>query len=434
MGGTSFDVSLIVDGKPSVSTETELEGLPILLSLVDIHTIGAGGGSLAWLEAGGLRVGPQSAGADPGPACYGRGGTQPTVTDANLFLGRLDPTYFLGGQMELDEDAAQSALASLAGELGVEHATLAEGVLQVINASMADAMRTITVKQGIDPREYSLVAFGGAGPMHAAWLAEELEIGEIIIPCSPGTFSAWGMLQTDMRHDLVRIFFQALADSTADELVAIYAELEREGRELLHDQRVAAEDHYFARSADMRYVGQEYSVNVAIGSDVDLDEIAASFHDGHGVRYGHSTPDAPVEFVNLRVAALGRVERKAIAFETPEAGEALLGRRDVIFDGAAHDTPALRRDRLEIGARQSGPLVIEEETATTVVPPGCAAEVDRLGSLVITRLNGGSNGCCAHRHTRQGNRHGCPRNRNGSRRPDHHRDHPQTRSSRVRWT
>ena len=193
MGGTSFDLSLVVGGQPTVSSETELEGLPILMPLVDIHTIGAGGGSLAWLEAGGLRVGPQSAGADPGPACYGRGGTEPTVTDANLHLGRLDPGYFLGGRMALDEAAAEGALASVAAQVGLGTAELAEGVLAIINARMADAMRTITVKQGIDPREYSLVAFGGAGPMHAMWLAEELEIREVIVPWSPGTFSPGAM-------------------------------------------------------------------------------------------------------------------------------------------------------------------------------------------------------------------------------------------------
>src|SRR5256886_4972246 len=228
MGGTSFDLSLIVDVRPTVSTETELEGLPILMPLVDIHTIGAGGGSLAWLEAGGLRVGPQSAGADPGPACYGRGGTQPTVTDANLFLGRLDAGYFLGGRMTLNEEASERALASVAAEVGLRTTALAEGMLAIINARMADAMRTITVKQGIDPREYSLVAFGGAGPMHAVWLAEELEIGEVIVPWSPGTFSAWGMLQTDMRHDVVRSFYRPLAELDAGDVTTVLEALDSE--------------------------------------------------------------------------------------------------------------------------------------------------------------------------------------------------------------
>jgi N-methylhydantoinase A len=385
MGGTSFDLSLIVDGRPSVSTETELEGLPVLMPLVDIHTIGAGGGSLAWLEAGGLRVGPQSAGADPGPACYGRGGTQPTVTDANLFLGRLDPAYFLGGRMRLDEEAAQRALHGIAGELALGDVALAEGVLAIINAKMADAMRTITVKQGIDPREYSLVAFGGAGPMHAAWLAEELDIGEVIVPWSPGTFSAWGMLQTDMRHDVARTFYQPLEGLEPEAPREVFGELEREGGELLREQAVPAEDTYFARFADMRYVGQEYSVTVPI-SDGDLGGISDSFHEAHRVRYGHSTPGAPVEFVNLRVAAMGRIASDGVPFTPPEGDvDPVLGTRAAIFDGRPHETTILLRERLAPGYTGEGPLVVEEEGATTVVPPGRSLRVDEFGNLLITK-------------------------------------------------
>src|SRR6266516_6099883 len=302
MGGTSFDASLIINGQPSFSTETALEGLPVLMSLVDIHTIGAGGGSLAWLEAGALRVGPRSAGADPGPACYGLGGTQPTVTDANLFLGRMNPGYFLGGHMKLDEQAAGKSIRGVADQLGLTAEALAEGMLAVINAKMADAMRTITVKQGIDPREYSLVACGGAGPMHAMWLAEELEISEVIVPWSPGTFSAWGMLQTDIRHDVVRSFYHPLGALDSGAPVAdVYAQLQVEGGELLADEAIGEEGQYFDRSADMRYVGQEYTVTVTVGREIDLTAIDASFHDQHRIRYGHSTPGAPVEFVNLRL-------------------------------------------------------------------------------------------------------------------------------------
>jgi N-methylhydantoinase A len=386
MGGTSFDLSLIVDGRPTVSTETELEGLPILMPLVDIHTIGAGGGSLAWLEAGGLRVGPQSAGAVPGPACYGRGGSEPTVTDANLFLGRLDPEYFLGGRMRLDEMAAALALRSIAEQLSLDDATFAEGVLAIVNANMADAMRTITVKQGIDPRDYSLVAFGGAGPMHAVWLAEELEIDEVIIPWSPGTFSAWGMLQTDMRHDVVRTFYQPLAGLEEPSVAAVYAELAREGAELLADQGVDGDDRYFVRSADMRYVGQEYSVNVPIGPTIDLAEIDAALHDVHRIRYGHSTPGAPVEFVNLRLAAFGRIAGGATPFRPPEPGvDARLGTRPATFGGDSHDVLILLRDRLSPGDRHEGPVVIEEESSTTVVPPGYVVDVDDHGNLLLTR-------------------------------------------------
>ena len=386
MGGTSFDLSLVVDGKPTVSTETELEGLPVLMPLVDIHTIGAGGGSLAWLEAGGLRVGPQSAGADPGPACYGRGGTQPTVTDANLFLGRLDPGYFLGGRMTLDESAAERALTSVSAQVGLGTIELAEGMLAIVNARMADAMRTITVKQGIDPREYALVAFGGAGPMHAVWLAEELEIGEVIVPWSPGTFSAWGMLKTDLRHDVVQSFYRPLAELRADEVAGAFASLEAEGASLLEAEGIDAADRYVARSADMRYVGQEYTVNVLVDATISLDQIDAEFHEVHRTRYGHATPGAPVEFVNLRLAALGRIATA----ETRHVGgaeeeDALLGTRTVVFDGVGHETPVLMREWLPQQSRYQGPVVIEEQSSTTVVPPGHVAALDEHDNIVITR-------------------------------------------------
>lgn len=389
MGGTSFDLSLIVDGRPTVSTETELQGLPILMPLVDIHTIGAGGGSLAWLEAGGLRVGPQSAGAMPGPACYGRGGMEPTVTDANLFLGRLDPEFFLGGRMRLDDEAAASALRSVAAQVGLDDVSFAEGMLAIVNANMADAMRTITVKQGIDPRDFSLVAFGGAGPMHAAWLAQELEIREVIVPWSPGTFSAWGMLQTDIRHDVVRSFYRPLGDLAASAVVEVFVELQDEAADLLVSEGIEARDHSFARSADMRYVGQEYTVNVSIGGDVDLVKVDELFHDVHRVRYGHSTPGAPVEFVNLRLAGFGGIAGDAAPFRaTSDELDPVAGTRRSIFDGESFEASVLHRDRLRPGAEFDGPLVIEEQSSTTVVPPGHTMRVDELGNLLITTTNG----------------------------------------------
>jgi N-methylhydantoinase A len=384
MGGTSFDLSLIVNGKPNVSTETELESLPILMPLVDIHTIGAGGGSLAWLEAGALRVGPQSAGADPGPACYGRGGTAPTVTDANLFLKRLDPAYFLGGRMRLDEKAAARAIHETATQVGLDDVAFAEGMLAIINAKMADAMRTITVKQGIDPRHFSLVAFGGAGPMHAVWLGKELEISEVIVPWSPGTFSAWGMLQTDIRHDVSQTFYRQLDGLPMGEVEEVYVLLEGQGREILHGEGMSDEQIHFLRTADMRYVGQEYFVNVGVDGATALTGISQSFHEAHRTRYGHATPDAPVEFVNLRVAAVGGLDREAVGFTAPEKGEdPVMGVRDAIFDGRAQATTILLRSRLGPGAGYSGPLVVEEDTATTVVPPGYRILVDPLGNMWI---------------------------------------------------
>jgi N-methylhydantoinase A len=391
MGGTSFDASLIVEGQPSVSTEIELEGLPVLMSLVDIHTVGAGGGSLAYLEAGALRVGPKSAGADPGPACYGRGGTQPTVTDANLLLGRMDPGYFLGGHMTLDRGAAQRAIEDVAKQLDLTSEALAEGILAIINAKMAEAMRTITVEQGIDPREYSLVAFGGAGPMHAVALARELEIEEVIVPPAPGTFSAFGMLQTDIRHDLTQTFYEPMASSLSEDLESIYAKLEDEAREVLDDEGVPGDRMDLLRTADMRYVGQEYFVNVELPqngrlTESALDELTGRFHNAYKTRYGHSTPGAPIEFVNLRVAALGELERDVAGFKPPAGGELPQhDTRDVIFEAESVPTRIFRRAELPAGAHLDGPLVIEEDTATTVVPPGWGARVDELGNLIITQ-------------------------------------------------
>jgi N-methylhydantoinase A len=386
MGGTSFEASLIVDGVPNVSTETKLQGLPLLVPLVEIHTIGAGGGSVAWLEAGGLRVGPESAGADPGPACYGHGSTVPTVTDANLYLGRLDPSYFVDGTMSLDADAAARALASVAPQLGLGEVALAEGILAIVNAHMADAIRTITVKQGIDPRDFSLVAYGGAGPMHAAWLADELDIREVIVPWSPGTFSAWGMLQTDIRHDLAKTFYERLAGLDAGEASAVFRTLESEGRGLLLAEDVSDDDMYFARFADMRYVGQEYSVNVPVGAEITLDEIEAAFHDAHRVRYGHATPGAPVEFVHLRLAAMGRIRADAVPYRPSSNGAvAKAASRPIIFDNETHETPVVHRSTIPPGEQRQGPLVIEEPSSTTVVPPGYRIEMDETGNLVITR-------------------------------------------------
>lgn len=385
MGGTSFDMSLIVDGKPNITSETEQEGLPLLMSIVDIHTIGAGGGSMAWQEAGAMRVGPQSAGADPGPVCYDKGGAVPTVTDANLFLKRLGSRSLLSGRMTLNEGATAAAIHEMAQQLGLDDAAFAEGMLSIINAKMADAMRTITVEQGIDPRDYSLVAFGGAGPMHAVWLARELEIRQVIVPWTPGTFSAWGMLQTDDRHDLTRNFYYPADGVDANEVEQAYEALKEEGIAALEDDGIAPDDMYFERSADMRYVGQEYSVNVNVADSIDLAEIDASFHSAHGTRYGHSTPSAPAEFVNLRLAALGRLTRNEGAFEIPkEEGDPVIETREAIFDGKPYKTPVMWRYRIDKAATFRGPLIIEEDSATTVMPPGFQAQIDDLGNILIT--------------------------------------------------
>ncbi len=384
MGGTSFDLSLVIEGEASATLETELEGLPLLMSIVDIQTIGTGGGSIAWLENGAMRVGPHSAGSQPGPACYGRGGTQPTVTDANLFLGRLGQQSLLGGDMSLDMQAAAAAIESLAGEAGVDPVAFAEGILSISNAAMADAMRTITVSQGLDPRDFALVAFGGAGPMAAAFLAEELDIDEIVVPKFPGTFSAWGMLQTDLRHDFTQSFFKPAQAASPEQIDAAFKGLESDGQQAIAAEGVMDDRISFQRSADMRYTGQEYTINVLIDS-TDIEELITRFHSAYRRRYGHSSPEAPVEFVNLRVAALGHLERHSISESEPNDTDPRLGEREMIFNGRQVSAPVYARDRLPLNFDGVGPAVVEEQSATTIIPPGWRISVDASDGLILTK-------------------------------------------------
>jgi N-methylhydantoinase A len=390
MGGTSFDVSLVVDGKPDVSTEASLEGFPLLMSVVNIHTIGAGGGSIAYNEAGGLRVGPESAGADPGPACYGRGGAEPTVTDANLLLGRVDPEWFAGGQMTLDVDAARRAVAALALDLHLEPIELADGICDVINAKMAQAIRTLTVEKGIEPREYALVAFGGAGPMHAAFLAQELEIGEVLVPRFPGAFSAWGMLETEIRKDFAHAYYAPLSDLDHDDLAGVLAEQEREAFEALAEEGIRRETGRVEHSVDIRYVGQEYTLTIPLDGATEptldgFDEaIANRFDETHETRFGHANPGAPIEFVAVRSTGLGDLGRtEPQHFEPVKAATYPFEERPVVFGRREQTACVSRRSNLPAGAVIEGPAVVIEETATTVVPPGATARVDGFGTLVI---------------------------------------------------
>ncbi|MEL7721347.1 hydantoinase/oxoprolinase family protein [Citromicrobium bathyomarinum] len=384
MGGTSFDLSLVIDGQPEMTSETVLEGLPLLMSIVSIDTVGAGGGSIAWVEAGGLRVGPQSAGSFPGPVSYSRGGTEPTVTDANLFLGRLGDDSLLDGKMKLDSAATGQAMARLGSQIGLSDRELAEGILAISNAKMADAMRTITVGQGIDPREFTLVAFGGAGPMHAVELARELDMTQILIPRFPGTFSAWGMLQSDIRHDLVASHIGVMSAVDEQALAASFADLEEQGRERLREENVAEGAMAFARAVDLRYEGQEYSIAVPLEDGDTLADMLDRFHALYERRYGHSQPESETEIISLRLAATGQFEHggKEASF-TPEDGEPQVGTRDVIFDGETHSTPILKRARLVPGKPMASPAIVEEESATTVVPPGYTITIDTFGNMLV---------------------------------------------------
>lgn len=392
MGGTSFDVSLVINGQPDVTSETYLEGFPVLMPIVNIHTIGAGGGSIGWLEAGGLRVGPHSAGAEPGPACYGRGGAEPTITDANVVLGRIDPANFLGGEMSLDAEAARQVLTRLAEILTLTPEALAEGMIDIVNAKMANAIRAITVERGIDPRQFTLVAFGGAGPVHAVFLAEELSIPRVIIPFSPGTFSAWGMLHTDIRHDLVHSFYRPLLSITAADVENVFRDLEAAGREILQTEHVDKTAMEFRRTADLRYVGQEYFVNIPLAEKVDSAKytaLAAQFHAAYQTRYGHSNPEEAIEFVNLRVSAVGRLSRGAVVAQKVPAHRQISSaeRRPVIFGRKVLKTQVFQRVDLQAGDSFKGPAIIEEPSCTTVMPPHYQAIVDSYGNIVITRSN-----------------------------------------------
>jgi N-methylhydantoinase A len=385
MGGTSFDASLVVDGRPTLSNEAELEGLPIQMSIIDIHVIGAGGGSLAWLDGGNIRVGPKSAGAAPGPACYGRGGTEPTVTDANAVLGRIDPANFVGGRMGLDLGLANQAVAGIARKLGLSTEAMAQGILDIVNARMADAIRTITIRRGIDPRDFALFAYGGAGPMHAVALAEELEIGEVIVPLHPGAFSAWGMLQTDVKHELKQTYYGGWDAVDPADLERAYKALEARGREHLLKEGIRRKDISFLRSADFRYVGQEYQINCDMpAGQADKAAVRGGFDKAYLRQYGHANPEARIEIVTIRVMGIGRLDRPGLL--APRAGNAAPPRRrKVQFAGKPVMTDIVDRAGIKRGAGVRGPAIIEEPTATTIVPPGWQAAIAAGGHMLITR-------------------------------------------------
>ena len=385
MGGTSFDASLVIDGFPSTSNEKKLEGLPIQMSVVDIHVIGAGGGSIAWEEASAVRVGPQSAGANPGPVCYGLGGSEPTVSDANLVLGRLDGANFPGGKMKLDRNAAVKAVGEMGRIFGLSAEAMAQGVVDIINAKMADAIRTITIQRGIDPREFSLVAFGGAGPSQAAALAEELQIGEVIVPVHPGAFSAWGMLQTDVRHDFKETLYGYWDLIEPKTLEIAYSALEAKGHAFLVKEGIAPEAISFERGIDFRYYGQEYVLTIPVPTGpIDMDAVRHSFDAAYERQYGHSSPDNRVEMANVRLAAVGRLPRPDTA---PPAATPINTRRerDAMFSGVWRTTTVLDRNGMGKGDIVVGPAIIEENTATTLVPPGWQAMPIEGGHLSMTR-------------------------------------------------
>lgn len=388
MGGTSFDVSLVVDGAGDVEQTSSLEGHPLLTPAVAIHTIGAGGGSIAYLEAGALRVGPRSAGASPGPACYRRGGIEPTVTDANVLLGRLPGQARLGGSMELDVDAAAAAIDAVGAPLGLDPLAAALGIVAVADAAMANAIREITVSRGIDPRDFGLLAFGGAGPLHAVSLAEELSIPRVVVPAQPGVLSAWGMLHTDTRHDLVQSFFVSHDALTVELLETALEPLREQARRLLDDEGIDPAEIELAPALDVRYVGQEYAVTVGWQPDEEaasvISSLAARFSQAHLDRYGHNNPGESIECVNLRLTARahgGGGSRPAVRAGSGDGDSSTRS----FLAGAWHDTAVLRRQGLAPGTTVVGPAIVLEDACTTPIPPGWSGSVSPRGHLVLER-------------------------------------------------
>lgn len=391
MGGTSFDMSLVVEGKAEVELQSELQRHPVLAPAVAIHTMGSGGGSVGHTEGGGLRVGPRSAGADPGPACYGAGGTEPTITDANLHLGRLPKEARLAGGMCLDKAAADRALISVGERLGLDATQMASGMIAVADAAMANAIREITVLRGIDPREFALVAFGGAGPLHALAIAEELDISRVIVPADPGVLSAYGMLQSDTRHDVVQSFYVRVADLAPGDLEAAFGDLANRGRAMLHEDDVDDSVIELEPSADLRYSGQEYTVTLPLdlskGATALLDKLPQEFALAHESRYGHSNPGEAVEFVNLRMAAFGRIERpKRRPLPESDGGTTAIAVGRAWFGGNWMDVDIFRRGTLGRDDRIIGPAIVLEDACTSLVLPGWNAAVSTRGHLLLSRV------------------------------------------------
>lgn len=405
MGGTTAKASLIKDGAVETTSEYEVgsegnvnrwihgTGHPIRVPVIDLAEVSAGGGSIAWVDPGGsLRVGPRSAGAEPGPVCYGNGGTEPTVTDCNLILGYLDPDAKLAGRLSIRAQEARQAIeAKLAGPLGLDVEAAAAGVIAVVNNAMAEALRIVSVERGHDARAFSLVAFGGAGPMHAAELASVLGIREVVIPPIPGGFSALGLVATDLKRDYVKTHYTALDKADPTAVGAVYAEMEESAREMLRAAKIPENQWALERGADLRYSRQAYELTVdALAGPLTantLDDLAAKFHDKHRLTYGHANPDEAIQMVNLRLTAIGKLE----GLELRQAGSADVegrkGSRPVWFKSTGRVECAIY-ERDGIAESIVGPAVIEALDTTIVVPPGWTASTNDQGHIIMEAQDG----------------------------------------------
>ena len=412
MGGTTAKASLIRDGQPNITKDYSVggaaqsgagafggaSGYPIRTPVVDLVEIGAGGGSIAWVDSGGaLRVGPQSSGADPGPVCYGLGGKEPTITDANLILGRLDPNYFAGGEMTLDAVAANNAISEYCAEpLGLSIEAAAHGIVEIANTAMVNALRLVSVQRGHDPRDFILMGFGGAGPAHVVRLAEQAGIPQVLIPAEPGTTSALGLLVTDVRMESSATLIERSDQIELSKITNEFERLENSGRIAHSSAASASGEPIFERSIEMRYWGQSFELSVPVPDrkiiDADwMSELIESFHESHNTAYGFRADDEPVELVNLRLTTIGKIARpqlRKLDIISPNAKVAIKGKRPVYFgtdssEGGVIHTTVYDRPKLPAGSVFNGPAIVEEPDCTTVIQPSWSVTVDDFGNLLI---------------------------------------------------
>lgn len=393
MGGTSTDVSLVKDGIAEYTTKRKVCGLPSGVPMIDVHAVGAGGGSIAQIDnAGALKVGPESAGANPGPAAYGLGNENPVVTDANLVLGRINPHYVLGGRLKIDAELSKKAVkAKIADPMGIGTEEAALGIVKVVNSNMARAIRVITVEKGHNPSDFTLVAYGGAGPLHAVHLAQEMGIRTVLIPPAPGALCALGLLTADIKKSYVRTAIASYDEMTPEQINAVMSSLRDEGSAWLDSEKVPNERRKFHGIAEMRYVGQNYELQVEIPTEnitaSDIEKMKQDFFVAHEKNYGYYNPNAPVQFVNFRCEATGIVKKPNLAeLETTldDPSKAEIGRRVVHFEeSGAVDCPVYDRAKFGRAERVNGPCIIEQMDSTTVVPPNTWFSIDKFGNLII---------------------------------------------------
>jgi len=408
MGGTTAKAGAVINGSPLITTEYEVggevhagriikgSGYPVRYPFIDLAEVSAGGGSIVWVDKGGIiRVGPISAGADPGPACYGKGGENPTITDANLILGRLNQKYLLGGKMKVFRELSEKAFRDkISAKIGVEVEEAALGAIEIANTVMSKVLRIVTVERGLDPRDFVLVAFGGAGPMHACALAEDLEISKIIVPAYPGMFSAVGLLVTDFKHTFVRSIRKIVDEIDPVELETIFGELEAKGREILRSEGVLDDQIVIRRTADMRYESQGYELSITVNNPVDeneIKELKKRFHEVHHLTYGYKVEEEAVEIVNVRMECVGLTEKPKLKVQEckleENIEEAMIEKRTIYFENEEQwlETPVYLKDKLREGSVVFGPAIIEQYDSTIVVYPEWVAKVDSYSNVLLSR-------------------------------------------------